>query len=1065
MYFLFIPVVSYITDYYSKDESGTTAELKLALKDAKAQQMSVRDMMHYLKRAYQSKRQIGLSEAIYRMTPELHLRKSNNATKFVHSGFPQNIDGFLRQVQKDDDGNSDEEEGEDEDDGSTYLRIEGRTGLFKKDLSDHEKYKNRPKQMNENTMKEEEWNITLAQFATSYNMCSKKPEDVTWLGNMSVTKGKIKNYIDNEYLPKYIKLLTKKDIFLQLRTYSYVMRMQASRRKTGWEEFYAEMQLFYPWRDENEDLMLDDQDGCLRKFDEVKEEILRVKKKVFPYLHVKEDINSIWEEEDYKRPSHIYDTLDSALEQENLDAEEEGTEEIPGPEFDTNINDEDDQQAINEKADHKYQRLDLKVDEELYDLARSLVPEQMAVLQKVVEYCKIVSCSKCSKQQPLRLIVEGGAGVGKSRTIVTCSQWSEKILRQAGGDPNKPRVLLLGPTGVCASLIDGQTIHSAFNFNFGPEYLTLTPKAREIMKDNLSELKLIIIDEMSMVSADVLYKIHSRLCEVFTGKSPFANKGIILVGDLLQLRPVRARYIFQQPFQTCYGPLFHSDDSLFKLFESITLVHNHRQGPGSVWTERLNRFRIGTYIQGDIDFLKTKVIPDAFTSELQSACQVFFTNPEVKDYNDRILGSMQGQEYIIEAKIRKPVGHFVKIHQTKGTIDDTPYMKYLKIKVGARIMVVMNINTTDKLVNGSFGTIEDIVTVNGRVDHLIIRLDNPNAGRKQRADHAIHAEPYKEVNGTPMYKHVLEYNPPAQSGRRHQATVSVLQYPLKLAWGNTAHTMQGQTVKDGTKMVIHWSKKLQQSMAYVMLSRSENPDDIYIVGTLDPKKIRCNQNALKQVNELKKMSLPFKIKDVCYLSIISLNIRSLRKHYQDLNLDFKAMSKDLICLQETWLHPGEEKKFEIDGHESIFAACGEGKGLATYSKEKFLQQSILIAKDNSFSIMKMLVKDVTVISVYLSKEAKELVEIVEFLEQHKTKRCIVLGDFNFNPDKTNILTRKFKEWNYSQQINNPTHRDGNIIDHVYVSQELLEHSVCDLHYVYYSDHQGVCLTLKNPTEC
>ena len=99
------------------------------------------------------------------------------------------------------------------------------------------------------------------------------------------------------------------------------------------------------------------------------------------------------------------------------------------------------------------------------------------------------------------------------------------------------------------------------------------------------------------------------------------------------------------------------------------------------------------------------------------------------------------------------------------------------------------------------------------------------------------------------------------------------------------------------------------------------------------------------------------------------------------------------------------------------------------------------------------------------KEAKELMEIIEFLEQHKNERCIVLGDFNFDPDKTNTLTRKFKEWNYAQQITSPTHRDGNVIDHIYVSEELLEHSVCDLHYVYYSDHQGVCITLKNPPEC
>ena len=416
MHFLFVPVVSYITDYYSKTESGTTAELKLALKDAKSQQMSVREMMHHLKRAYQSKRQIGLSEAIYRMTPELHLRQSNIATKFVHSGFPENIDGFLRQVPQDDEDNSDEE-GE-EDDGSTYLHIEGRAGLFKKDLSDNEKYKNRPKQMNEITKEEKEWNITLAQFATSYNKCSKKPEDVTWLGNMSVAKGKIKNYIDDEYLPKYIKLLTKKDIFMQLRTYSYVMRMQASKKKTGWEEFYSEMQLFHPWRDEYEDLKHKQENRCLKKFDEVKEEILRVKKKVFPYLHFQEDVNSIWEEEDYRRPSHIYDTLDSALEQENLDAEEEGTEEIPGPEFDGSVHDEDDQHATNEKAEHKYQCLLLKADEELYELTRSLVPEQMSVLQQTVKYCKIASCPKSSKQQLLRLIVEGGAGVGKSKSVV-----------------------------------------------------------------------------------------------------------------------------------------------------------------------------------------------------------------------------------------------------------------------------------------------------------------------------------------------------------------------------------------------------------------------------------------------------------------------------------------------------------------------------------------------------------------------------------------------------------------------------------------------------------------------
>ena len=88
------------------------------------------------------------------------------------------------------------------------------------------------------------------------------------------------------------------------------------------------------------------------------------------------------------------------------------------------------------------------------------------------------------------------------------------------------------------------TLHSAFDFNFiGRVHESLSDKKLAQFRNNLADLKLIIIDEMSMVDSDKLYKIHRRLCEVlqYDMTELFANVGIVLVGDLLQ---VKCYYIF-----------------------------------------------------------------------------------------------------------------------------------------------------------------------------------------------------------------------------------------------------------------------------------------------------------------------------------------------------------------------------------------------------------------------------------------------------------------------------------------------------------------------------------------
>ena len=86
-------------------------------------------------------------------------------------------------------------------------------------------------------------------------------------------------------------------------------------------------------------------------------------------------------------------------------------------------------------------------------------------------------------------------------------------------------------------ILGGITLTSAFDLNFGNKHVPLGDKKLAEFRTNLADLKLIIIDEISLVKADMLYQIHRRLCEIFPdcNKFPFAKRSVIVVGDLLQV--------------------------------------------------------------------------------------------------------------------------------------------------------------------------------------------------------------------------------------------------------------------------------------------------------------------------------------------------------------------------------------------------------------------------------------------------------------------------------------------------------------------------------------------------
>ena len=248
-------------------------------------------------------------------------------------------------------------------------------------------------------------------------------------------------------------------------------------------------------------------------------------------------------------------------------------------------------------------------------------------------------------------------------------------------------------------------------------------------------------------------------------------------------------------------------------------------------------------------------------------------------------------------------------------------------------------------------------------------------------------------------------------------------------------------------------------MAHVMMGRVQDFENLYIFGKFDEKKIYCNKKALDETMRIEKIAKSWKTKDVCFLSIVSLNIQSLPKHFEDLQADFRVMQKDVVCLQETWLVPMQDGTFTLDGFQSAHTSAGKGKGLVTFSKLTIEENVSLVDINATFQIMTTRVKGVTIISLYISSNCSNLESIANFLSLYKTEKCLVIGDLNFTPETSNLVTKQLKTLNFCQIIETPTHKDGNIIDHVYVSEALFNLTYAELHYVYYSDHQGLLINI------
>ena len=275
-------------------------------------------------------------------------------------------------------------------------------------------------------------------------------------------------------------------------------------------------------------------------------------------------------------------------------------------------------------------------------------------------------------------------------------------------------------------------------------------------------------------------------------------------------------------------------------------------------------------------------------------------------------------------KITKP------LIDATGAIRNTPLQKEIKLKIGAKVMLTYNIDTCDCLTNGSFGKVMGFkFGKDGTVTRVIVHFYDEECGREKRKNHLQLQNQYPGFHPTPIEMIEFHYSlSKKQSTGVRNSTVT--QFPLRLAFAATAHKVQGQTVKKPNSLVLDLRTVRESAQAYVMLSRVQSLEQLFILESLPADKIYSSKTALDELERLRSISL--NKKNLSNKFLVSCNIRSLKAHFQDISTSPYIENAEVICLQETWLKENfnHVNEFNISGFNSHLNCGGRGKGIVTY---------------------------------------------------------------------------------------------------------------------------------------
>ena len=300
-------------------------------------------------------------------------------------------------------------------------------------------------------------------------------------------------------------------------------------------------------------------------------------------------------------------------------------------------------------------------------------------------------------------------------------------------------------------------MHKGLGFDVSNKHSSLNDKQREVKREQLKNLRMLIVDEFSMLKVDLLYRIDLRLREITQVNKDFGGISVFLFGDPLQLRPVKGRYIFEAPscpdYLLAYGD---GSDTLWRSFDVINLEENHRQGEDKSYAEMLNRIRFGRQSDDDLKVLESRVRSEGHP-DLEGAMLISPRKVKVARFNEKCINELTGKLYKSKAvHIQAMSKNFKPAINDSGCIGPTQFVDTIHLKIGARVMLIYNVDVSDLLCNGSTGRVIGIEeNQKGIVIAVVVKFDNPKAGKESRNQNPAMALKYPD--GTVIKKIEYEY--------------------------------------------------------------------------------------------------------------------------------------------------------------------------------------------------------------------------------------------------------------------------------------------------------------------